>query len=473
MDKLPVELIIKILNDLRSLKSILNLRFLNKKWKTIIDKFFKIKNLAVSDHRIYVHDFLNSTDLVDCFCLHQNSIYESTLSVLNSRQQFYLNNIRRLLVSGEFTPISLPLFSGEFKTLENLELLKIIVVNAENKIWNLPSLKILKIEYTKFENSHLIFDTPKLQYLSTGLKENEWSKVSFLHPASIKRLETDDFLVQTLEFRCLEFLSVENWVDTHSDENDLLSKLSLLKELYVFNKKKVVQNLLKQKFHLKRNGLNIYYQYIRIDSLEQLNRISNGSTYFYPYSLEGNEIRLLKDNEPYLPMNLHLIASMTFDFLKNYYEDNDKIFEFIDKLKNLAQLYLNGAVSDEKRFCGILQRCKKIRLIEITDKTFLSSEFFNALPDLVPNLDTLIILKDQNINFDFLLKFRKLVNFTLFEQNLTAEFVEELFDKTGIYQVDCKLKKHGKQFSIRRNENEFQIFNERIRSNLKKLSELN
>lgn len=435
MDKLPVEIKVKIVKQL-NVKNQIKLRLLNKKWKSFIDDFFGIKNLAVSNQTIRVHDFYGFNNLLECSFIPQQEILDNQ----------YFAKVERLVIKADagsdceklLYQISLLdcLTSLEIKNLS----IKRQQIGTEVFCRN---LQYLRIGFIYFYDKKIIlsFNAPNLTHLKFSSVHEIFNQLTFIHPESLKNLIVFRYVDEILNFENLEYLFFKDSY-FYSDPfyaTEILTKLKKLKALYLFNSPKMFKNLINKKEEMKITEPKIYYNYVQANDDKDLKKLAN-TNFFNNFNkrLYYEEFEFLNDNLPNLANTLE-IDFFNYCYLDRFYENKGTRIpnEFIDKLQNLTKLKLERVVQLESLFY-LLKQCKLIKKITIEEKATLSKEFFNYLPGACPKLEKLKILVIEDMEVDFLLNFQ-ILKILFIRHILSADLIKQLFDRKRTISCSCKI----------------------------------
>lgn len=442
MNELPLELKVKILKTI-PINQRTRLRSLNREWLSIIDNFFKIDNLAISDYRMNVYNYFNTQTLIDCCFVRKYRILALNLN------QPYFNNVKRLVFNGhlDFEGVSV---LKQLDYLENLEVLELcgLKIDDEDKILiNNEKLKYLKIVVMSlnplsYQVKVLILNTPNLTHLKTDLLPEEFTKIALIYPQRIEYLESQRYLNQILEFKNLRYFYCEDLCDLNDDK--FLKKLPLLEELHIFNQEEKLDELLQQKILFKKDKLKIFYQYVQLNSLSELDLLiadlNKGYEDMFDYFIDiyclQDEIKFLANYQSRLADKLLYYSIVFYKYLEDYYRKDDKSFyQLVRKFVNLNELAVRGEVKDVNKLIMILDECKSTRQFELNGSR-LPQEFFNDIPNLVVKLEFLCISNHHTkLDLEFLFNFRNLIKFKFQHQKVPISFLKRLFKKTNLFEV--------------------------------------
>ena len=314
------------------------------------------------------------------------------------------------------------IWTNSINCLRDLEVLGLDDVGLISKTdisLNLPNLRVFSC--TRSDNDHnLSLNCPKLEKL---VKNDDF--LSIVHPESIKELHLyhkEDFLFDAVN---CEYLYLEIG---HFDQNILL-KLKKLKQLYVTRKDfESLTSFVRQKRTLNRTNLKIYHLNLLSDSFTNLDHF--GETYRYYHRLNSNTIQFYGPNYSNLPNKVYFIDIVDYNVVENYFcaNPNQIVRGIIEKLVYLNLLILSDQIRDVNQFIGILKDRRYLNQVKIKAKFMPQTFFDEILSENCSIIENLFLENTNQLNFDFLLKFKELQCFHT-EQQLTSDLILKMFDK--------------------------------------------
>ena len=288
-----------------------------------------------------------------------------------------------------------------FNSLVQLEQLEIECDSFYNLTLTLPNLKTFKIVAREFLYQRFKVKTPKLEALDC----DDISVIELDQPETIKHLRTkvyDSELEKLINLEVLECGGIE------SINKEILSILSNLKVLLLYERdfdyfgieppRNLVRNMsfiMKQKLVLRRTELKVYFQGVQLtgNNLDDIDLgISNtqfqvenydnlySSLYFIDYVNYSDLTRLMKPipNDYFNKFFQILSVEVTTKVNKDHF------IWFMSKLNFVQSLFLKNASLDQSMIDSLLRSC---------DLVFLAVD------------------QDQELNFDYILKCKRLFYF--------------------------------------------------------------
>ena len=432
---LPPELLVKIINRL-PVEDINRCKLVNKKYNTIVNSFIKLRNLTICDYLPIKEKHFITSEPVDC--LHSIKINDRSLDLIISKldQSMFLS-LRRLYITNiykEFLEID---FLNAFQKLNCLEITNLkIKTKKRSCTLNLPNLSILNIDNIS-PKGLIVFDTIALEKLRLNLDDANMKKIKFNHNGSIRLLEMNKYNSCVKLFQNLEFL-----YSMHRIENVDLARWPNLKELQFFEDEECWKLIMKQKEELARDELIVYYYGVKLNDLPN-NKIQ---TYLFNHYIKPETIALYGPNFCNLASVLPFITLITYSELEDCLDQfTVNISSFLQRFVNLNCLIVTKRINNFNEFLNVLACCPNLNQLQLRSAS-LNQEFFNnQLPHLCKNLTSLGILKENELDFNFLIKFNKLVEFSI-DQKISLDFVCNL--------IKCK---NFEDFSFQFTSNEITI----------------
>ena len=432
MDKLSDKLILKIINYLSSLKDVLRCKQIDRRFHSIISNYH-LDSLIISHLKLPLNKrWFYSFQLIDCF-----KLTTKDYSALQLDCNSILNNLKQLLIIstdwsnfGKYNLTKLFEQINAIKSLEHLELVGLKMKRTNFVNLNLVNLKVLNLERIEV-GLGITLRTPSLISLKIDLFDSIDKKIKFTNPESIQLLIINYFETFITTFINLEYLYIKQilkLVDIKEGEtnNDLFfNKLPNLKEIQFYEEKRTYHYLVSQKNLLKRENLGIYY--CGIDFLDNnLDNLPNSN--LSPYTnLDHNIIEFYAAFYSQTATLLPFVKRLVYDDLDHCL---DKIPELlINKFVNLNAIEIRNRVKNPIVFIEFLRCFKNLKSLSFK-RSELNQNFFNLLSQLQPILDALEIHSDDDLDFDFILKFSNL-NHIYIGKNLELEFVYQVFERFG------------------------------------------
>ena len=427
MDKLPNEMLRKIFQNVDQVDQLLNCKTVCKKWYSIIHETIRLNSLVISEvkyHRILSEKWFDPNESIQFLYDYRYKASSLNLGIVKfDMKQPLFSQLKKLFVYyGN-------IWANSINCLRHLEVLGLkltSLVSETDASLNLPNLKIFSL----VNNDHyqnLTLNCPKLKKLAYF---RNYGSLSFIHPESIKELHAccrEDFIYNLIN---CEYLYIEYYRYEPFDRNILL-KLTKLKELHLDTKDfGSVNSFIDQKSSLKRTNLKIYFLSLLSDSVSPniLNQIAYS---FDRESIDIDSIQFYGPNYLNLTNNVYFIYfNVDYNVIENYFWDNSNQVarEIIKKLVYLDVLILSDEIRDVNQFIGILKDRVYLNTLSITAE-FMPQNFFDQiLSENCSIIEQLAIDNKNQLNFDFLLKFKELQCFKT-DQQLTSDLIFKLFDK--------------------------------------------
>ena len=248
----------------------------------------------------------------------------------------------------------------------------------------------------------------QLTYCCPGLR------LEIVHAGSVGLLETDFWSHVAVEklknLKCL-------CVDGSKIDSTFLSNLKQLEEIHLFDFVEVSE-LFKQKDKCSRDDLNIYYFGL------QLNDADDSAIKSDFVKLEGETVAYLAANLFRLADEIPLQSYLNYTGIERV--EPSLAINIMRKFIDLNEVIVREPVQDIERFMDLLGKFDNIVLLQ-----FLGNQP-QALFDRLPEhsfVQQLIIRECQVQNFQFLLKFRRLIHLELgcsIDVKLIRKVLEEL-----------------------------------------------
>ena len=452
MDKLPNEMLMKIFQNVDQVDQLLNCKIVCKKWYSIIDQRIRLNSLVVSeinDYKILSDKWFDPNESIQFLYDYRYKVEGRRSKIIRfNMKQPLLSRLKKLFIYWR------NIWANSINCLKHLEVLGLNCTNliSETEILlNLPNLRVFGCEANDHDHK-LVFNCPKLKKVYCYYKP---ANLSFIHPESIKELHTyynENFMFDLVD---CEYLYITL---CRFDENILL-KLKKLKELHInIQNLYILSNFIKQKNSLKRTNLKLYFLSVLSDSVSPniLNQLADS---FLDRYISIDSIQFYGPNYSYLPDNLYFIQTVDYNVLENYFWANPNQIArgIMKKLYHLGQLILSDQIRDVNQFIGVLKDKIYLNKVWIMAK-FMPQNFFDQILSENCSIIKHLHLENKNqLNFDFLLKFKELQHFKT-SQQLTSDLIFKLFAKFELlesleYHYECSKVvielKLRKKFTIR------------------------
>ena len=464
MDKLPNEMLLNIFQNVDQVDQLLNCKIVCKKWYSIIDQMIRLNSLVIS--RINGHKLLTSEEWFDPNESIQ-FLYDYRYKVEDQHSKIIRFNMNQPLFSRlkKLFIYDRYIWIDSINCLKHLEVLclKHSTLRSETDIsLNLPNLRVFSC-VSKSQHK-LILNCPNLEKL-------DYYKESIIHPESIKELHACFNRNFMLDLVNCEYLYLE-FVDFYSN---ILLKLKKLKELHLgidVDVDSVISYII-QKKTLKRTNLKIYYLNVLADSmpLTYLNELDN--SFAYERSINNNSIQFYGLNYSNLSNIVYFIRTVDYNVLENYFWSNPNQIarEITKKLVNLDELILSDQIRDVNQFIGILKDRRYLNRVSITAKIMPQHFFDQILSENCSIIEQLIVYNKNQLNFDFLLKFKELQTFHT-KQQLTSDLILKMFGKFELLD-SLEFNYEGREVEIGLQvRNKFKIRLDGVRKVLNNLDDL-
>lgn len=126
---------------------------------------------------------------------------------------------------------------------------------------------------------------------------------------------------------------------------------------------------------------------------------------------------------------LPLVQSLNFNFLEANQINLTK--DILDRFINLEYIYLKSQVTDENKLEQLIKNSNNLLDLSF-ELCFLSEQFFYRLPEFnefitALRLNTLFTVNVDNLNLDFIFKFKYLSCFQI-NKEITLDFIRLLFE---------------------------------------------
>ena len=432
LDVLSDEILLAILVHLPTVRDLLRFKLVNKRLYSIVDKL-KLESVLVSHgklplNQLWFHSYRPIASPV------LKTIDYGTVQCSSS----ILSGLKQLqIISTDYSNFEkyncVKLFN-EISNLIHLEHLELIGLMMEkSNLVELNSLSLQTLNLERLEFTRITLNTPNLRFLRVDLFESYDGKLIFTYPQSVRQLVTNFYEKSITSLTSLEYLyicqkfllkDIQDCEEPGKLSSLFLNKLPSLKELQFFLESRTFNYLVEQRRLLKRDTLLFFCGVELIDNdLELLPK-----TDWSPYTtLSHTVIEFYAENYRRTANILPFARRLIYD----------DIGHCLHKLPaglwslfvNLCSIEVNSPVDDVKMFAEFLGCFKGLKTLHV-EKSNLQQEFFNELPQLQPVLDRLEINIDEELDFDFVYKFKDL-NFLYIDKSLEIDFVYSIFQKFG------------------------------------------
>lgn len=432
--------------EMLSLRDIISLKQTCKQLASIINRHPRLKCLVVARSEGSQPSYRK------WFCTYEPVSCRVLLTAPNSRlldsNRILFAAIKRLFIFEHEISISQ---LNSFKELSWLEFEEANLI-ADQAVLDLPCLLHLKLcYYNAFDGVTL--KTPNLRKLCT-------SSFNFrlLYPQSIAACQ--------IKFYDPIVKSMTNLTHLYCDRirgvcSDLITTLPELQELHIVDDAFELGNLIEQMRRAERTTPQVFYNGAQVNNLLTL-RVAPASTLAKDVTKMLEKFQsdvLFKYIHPegaQLAEVMHFIHAIRYCDLEEAFNlrIND---ELTKRFANLENLIISDKVQDIQQLNQFLADCSlrtNLRAI-FFDQAALDQSFFHALPELLPALSKLTIVKMRHVlNFYFLLRFAHNLHALTVDQELPPGLIVELMKKNkDLSKVEFKYKrKSAKVFKWRFDE---------------------
>lgn len=428
MDKLPNEMLVEILIRL-PVEQILICKQVNKKWYSLIKVNIKIKSLIITDYyyQSIMDKWFDSSEFV------YDSNYQITnkaTETINFRSdQTIFNGLKKLYIS--FKTISI----SSINCLEQLEVLEIKNSNLKSKNSEiLNDQKELKLNLNFLRSlclneisTKLVIDCPKLEKLKISIYE----KVRFIHTENIK-----EFYGKVNRNLVRSFVNLKHLYTSFAiDESILAIYKSLAPISYAdYHKLELCHLLVLKRLEEDLKDSTIYYLGANLAtvSYEDFKYLSKYLWDTDKFCLDNVTIQFCFQNGSNLSDSIYFIRNVNYNSVENYLnqidQEDQRPNELIKKLVNLEELTLTDQINDLEQFTDLLKELRYLNRL-IIEANFMDQHFFDQiLSEYCSVIGTLIIKNKNQLNFDFLFKFKNLQTFKT-DQQFTIDMLVKMFKK--------------------------------------------
>ena len=402
MDNLPFELLPMIFRYLY-IEDLSRCRCVSKKFKFYVEKI-KINDLLIIDRKLDDDEphwyFVNAPK--------QSSNTIRIESFLRCSKAFNLKSeLKRLYINDQRVIFfDLSLLNG-FTKLEQLEFGN-TKLSYQNLTLNLPNLNILKV-YPYTFGCNLYLETPKLEIL----KCRNLDSIRVQFPQALKHLDIEHYDSKVQSFVNLTYLQC----DFEAINSDILSVLEHLNELHLTDRlfplnefeyailQTLIGHLFRQMQQLERTNFGVFLQGVRL---------VNGREPF-EYDLSKRNLKFQVDKSDLI------CADYRFHSDEVNYSELTAVVRtipdaFFQTFFNVRKVTTTRTLVNLDHFVRFLTSLRKLSELNLNESS-LPQKFYNSLPD-VCRLECLRISEDDDlaINFNFVLKMRRLKHFETNQQ---------------------------------------------------------
>ena len=386
IEDLPPEMIGELFKNL-PLKDLIACSLVNKRWHSIFNDF-KVHDLAVQDMVLVG---------INKWTFPCSPFLDHELCDLNLFNRFarrpQLSNLNRLALLCD-GPVSTNQLI-QFSRLQHLE------IHTPGPTLNHPNLEVLVIH--KRNSDPLTINSPKLRVLAY---EEEQDLIRVVHPATIKKLDTD-----MLAPKLKQFLNVECLVtwDMNAINKATLQSLPSLKKLHfdldiqdafsLFSTNQTGSSLARMKRKLNKvlesaqRRAGFEFQFAGFDATEIMaNRIE-----FDVQRVQGqdetvfNESVYLRNFDRIQPNVLTFVRNLNYNLMmRNAAEDQAGHLPagFFEKFAGLDLVDAGGVIQNEQHFRWFLESARPLVTLYLNGSQ-LGVDFFGDLAKLHPSLQEL------------------------------------------------------------------------------------
>lgn len=481
MDNLPVELVVKILNNL-NLKSKLRLRLLSKRYKSIIDNLINFKELIICENkRISTFSDYLSDDfrMVKWFDNHKFMDLNNFIVLNKSNSNYFISilndqhfkNIQKLYI--QQIPDNMLNFVAKFNRLDclyiNFQYDGPITKShtshpllIENK--NLTKLKLYSsaINYNYSDSCYFYFFHRRTIINCLNLKSlysAQFNNFKFLHPNSVTFLSTDDYFhsllnisdFPELKIREYKFFLIDSTLKNYLIFFSEFEKHKNIKRIIIYIKGLQYDKELFTRFinyYLNSNLKNRIQLFINGIQVKDNFFISD---YYQNRYLNDEYLSICLDNYSCLLSSLPEIRSMNYSAYESKLLENKIPHCFLNKLTNLNEISIIKPIENQNKFFKLLFDLNQINTLNIHRGTLLKNDFYFNLYKYMPNLVELNI-NDNNyelidsLDLNFLLNFKYLEIFEI-ERELDLNLIGNLFVNL-VYLLELKYLSNDKNTLI-------------------------
>lgn len=408
MESLPVEVLSMIFDQFVCLQDKLRLREVCKRFLWLVDgqeaKSLVIKEKFAPFRALWFHDHS---------IVHERNLiyYDEKVRILESKlfENRFFVNLKKLYLKFSHDLVSPDgydnekvvgkkqlVFLNNFQQLETLEL-DLLCTTCKSSWSEEPQIAAIMLKElknlcvfstTKWGNAPLVFDCPKLHYLSA------WSLRGMLirRPETVERVELVELNTEDLP-KLSRFVNMKSFRATRKyagvSLRALLSQSKQLQELHLPKPSKTAElNELKQ--FVKGRPVQVYVEDMAIDRWDESS-----------LELTGNCLRFYLNNYPFTSGQFRSVTYLQYDDWQEF-ESIGLPANLECRLPYLAEIQAKE-ITSAKQFIEFLVKFRRILHLRVTNSS-LNGEFYSRLPHYLPYLVSLCFTKAKEpIDFSFLL----------------------------------------------------------------------
>lgn len=443
MNKLPLEMIQMILRKL-DVNDLLRLSLVNHKMYSIINDYFKIRCLSVTDaYRCFTKmNFTFTFDLIE----NKYYFFTENVNFLQAKiMRSLLSDLKQLYIDLPYPHFCTenPMFSfvndlNQFTGLEQLQI-QVLVIKKTGGL-KLPNLKILSISRFRSNGNKLKLFTPKLTTFKTG---NALKLFDFMYEDKLISLSTDEYTPDVdkfvnLEYYYCKYLSKRE--ESYELPNEILDKLKSLKELHTYSRarKDTVTRILSSKNKLRRLDFNFYYGGLRIESINDINNYAITNSVFL-FDINSN-INMFLVYYTKLAQQCPYVTEIDYSALIAFCDGKFKD-DFLDRFMNIKRIEISDVIKNADQLIQFIKRCRNLKWLKLENASLDQVTFYDQLHRYQPNLTNLRIKEKQELNLNFILNFKHLNTFSTDQQVPFALIQQAFYDLISFEKFQFKIKK--------------------------------
>lgn len=427
-----------ILGNLNDLNHLLSLRLVSKRFDQLVRS---IRTTSLSVHVAHESERTCNYDFNDGTYKFTNEPIRLGLWFQTKKLHFLKSSLMQTLLcklrqlSIDIVRIASKTDWSRFETNINhfIELDQLQIENLElddpdtNKLVNLRNIESLSIQE---------FTGQRFKLKAAKLRKLDWNEdldhLELIYPANITHLrlargleDNQQFNKLKTRFKGLSHLYIGNY--DYFEDFSVFSNFPKLKEVYYPEiEKEMLVRLIKQKKISRNLDLKLYFNFFRIDDLNDIDDIFNGP--------DGQENLLEPVRTRVIIDNYEKLASAV-DFEKMDYSALIDRFgtapaDFTEKFFNIQKIVIGQPLGSQTDFIAFLRKCKLLIKLKINDAR-LDRAFYSDLSVCCPYIISLkVILNSVDLidAFDpsFLSSLKFLVKFSI-NQPLDSQFFMAAF----------------------------------------------
>lgn len=431
MNNLPPPLLAKVLNYLKLTEKI-KFRLVCKEWAKRINEDCKLTSILVCSHlqdkSRWYSKWMDTNEFADLRNVFPKGELRS-LFVQSANQ--LLDNVQNLSFYYSDV-ITMNRLLAKFKRLERLLVYGLEWLpgwNTGQLTIDQPMLRVLEIDIM-YGIRPVIVNAPALKFVKLHVF-NENQKFNFSHPQSVEHLELKESFAK-FDQAFEDFVNLKILVLSGKDEilkwnfsmgknekpikDDLLCKMTSLKELHFFNTR-LFDQLMQQKRKYKLDQLKLYLCGLNLTSVEQYDH--------------KKRLQLFVDHFPQLADQLYFEHTIDYDEMRALLPSLPD--GFMARFTKLTKVVSSNAIEDENQFCEFLMQCRSIRSLQFEIGT-VSEQLLKRMLMICPYLRELKI-QDSDLSLDtpepdaflkLLFGFKHLTKFEI-DQRINLKFMKKVF----------------------------------------------